>query len=462
VNRSKAIERAALLQDVLVVLLAVALARVARDHLAVALPDFIMPAAPDREYALLVLAFLPSWTLCAQRLQLHRMRVLTGSPVVLLRTLLWTQAWGGLSLALILVLAQVTMNRSFIALFLALSTAALVVMKMGQRRWALRHKRQSLSLLVLPDGTSERPADEPTQPGSPPRGAELARLRDTSVEVLPSADPAHLRRQLQQGGVDEVFLPPGLPIETRRELVATCELVGIPVFVPIEEVDLALVPPRAQVVGRLLYLTYHPYARDRPALLVKAVIDRLGAALLLLLFLPLLVAAALLVKMTSPGPAFFVQQRGGVRGRPFRMLKFRTMYHGAESQRAALAAANEADGPVFKMKNDPRLVPMGRFLRRTSIDELPQLVNVLLGDMSLVGPRPLPVPETQELTGAHRRRLSMKPGITGLWQVSGRSDIRFADWMRLDLQYIDSWSLSLDLAILLRTIPAVFSARGAR
>jgi exopolysaccharide biosynthesis polyprenyl glycosylphosphotransferase len=452
VNRSKAIERAALLQDVLVVLLAVGLARLTRDHLAAAWPDVIMPAAPAREYGLLVLAFLPTWTLVAQRLQLHRIRVLTGSPIALLRTLLWTQAWGGLALAFIVVLAQVKMNRSFIGLFLGLSTIALLVVKMGQRRWALRHKRQSLSLLVQPTA-GRLPADDPTQ---------LARLRDTHVEVLASADPADLRRQLQKGGVDEVFLPPHLPPEQVRALVSTCELVGIPVFVPIDEVDLSLVPPRAQVVGRLLYLTYHPHARDRPALVVKSVIDRLGAAALLLLLLPLLVAVAVLVKMSSPGPALFVQRRGGLRGRPFRMYKFRTMVDGAEAQRAALLAANEMEGPVFKLRNDPRLVPMGRLLRKTSIDELPQLLNVLLGDMSLVGPRPLPVSETEELTGAHRRRLSMKPGITGLWQVSGRSDVSFQDWMRLDLQYVDSWSVSLDLAILLRTIPAVFSARGAR
>ncbi len=450
-NRSKAIERAALLQDVLVVLLAVVLARVARDHLAAALPDLLLAASPDREYVLLVLAFLPTWTLCAQRLELHRMRVLTGSPVVLLRTLLWTQAWGGLALALIVTLAQVRMNRSFIALYLTLSTVSLIVMKLGQRRWALRHKRQSLSLLLRPPIAEV--ADDPIR---------LARLRDTQVELLASGEPDDLRRQLQKGGIDEVFLPPRLPPERVRELVATCELVGVPVFVPIDEVDLALVPPRAQVVGRYLYLTYHPHARDRPALLVKGLLDRLGAALLLLLLLPLLLAVAALVKTSSPGPALFVQKRGGLRGRAFRMFKFRTMVENAEAQRAALQSRNEAEGPVFKLRDDPRLVPMGRFLRRTSIDELPQLLNVLLGDMSLVGPRPLPVSETEELTGAHRRRLSMKPGITGLWQVSGRSDIGFQDWMRLDLQYVDSWSVALDLAILLRTIPAVFTARGAR
>ena len=220
--------------------------------------------------------------------------------------------------------------------------------------------------------------------------------------MLPSADPADLRRQLQKGGVDEVFLPPGLPPDDAcARWWPPASWSASPSSCPIDEVDLALVPPRAQVIGRLLYLTYHPHARDRPALLVKSVLDRLGAALLLLLLLPLLVAVAVLVKMTSPGPgALRAATRGGLRGRPFRMLKFRTMVDGAEAQRAALQAANEMDGPVFKMRNDPRLVPMGRFLRRTSIDELPQLLNVLLGDMSLVGPRPLPAVRDR---GADRR-----------------------------------------------------------
>jgi lipopolysaccharide/colanic/teichoic acid biosynthesis glycosyltransferase len=144
------------------------------------------------------------------------------------------------------------------------------------------------------------------------------------------------------------------------------------------------------------------------------------------------------------------------------MLKFRTMRVGAEAERDGLLAANEMDGPVFKISHDPRVTALGRLLRRTSIDELPQLVNVLLGHMSLVGPRPLPLTETRHLEGMQRRRLSVRPGITCLWQVRGRNELPFEEWMALDLQYIDNWSLSLDFAILLRTVPALLSARGAR
>ena len=166
----------------------------------------------------------------------------------------------------------------------------------------------------------------------------------------------------------------------------------------------------------------------------------------------------------SPGPVFFRQQRSGLNGAPFTLYKFRTMVTNAEQFKHELAAMNEMTGPVFKVTNDPRVTPLGKFLRSYSLDELPQLWNVLRGEMSLVGPRPLPVDEVRRFNDlAHRRRLSVKPGLTCLWQVKGRNQISdFKDWVRLDLEYIDNWSLWLDLKILLRTIPAVSApARGA-
>jgi lipopolysaccharide/colanic/teichoic acid biosynthesis glycosyltransferase len=161
-------------------------------------------------------------------------------------------------------------------------------------------------------------------------------------------------------------------------------------------------------------------------------------------------------------PVLFAQDRAGLRGRRFRMYKFRTMVRDAEVHREALAARNEMGGPVFKIARDPRVTTLGRFLRRTTIDELPQLFNILSGSMSVVGPRPLPVKEQQQIVGWHRRRLMMKPGLTCLWQIGGRSDVSFEDWMKLDLDYIDTWSLALDFAIILKTVPAVLLGRGAR
>jgi exopolysaccharide biosynthesis polyprenyl glycosylphosphotransferase len=197
---------------------------------------------------------------------------------------------------------------------------------------------------------------------------------------------------------------------------------------------------------------------------IKHVMDLVGAFILLTVLSPLFLLIAIAIKLTSPGPVFFQQQRSGQNGAPFTLYKFRTMISNAEQLKHELEAMNEMSGPVFKVTNDPRITRMGKWLRRYSLDELPQLFNVLRGEMSLVGPRPLPVDEVRRFSDlAHRRRLSVKPGITCLWQISGRNQIKdFRDWVRLDLEYIDNWSLWLDLSILLRTIPAVFAATGAK
>lgn len=197
---------------------------------------------------------------------------------------------------------------------------------------------------------------------------------------------------------------------------------------------------------------------------IKNVMDLLGALVLVILLSPLFLLIAAAIKLTSPGPVLFKQQRSGQNGAPFTLYKFRTMITNAEQFKHELEAMNEMSGPVFKVTNDPRITRLGKILRRYSLDELPQLLNILRGEMSLVGPRPLPVDEVRRFNDlAHRRRLSVKPGITCLWQISGRNQISdFKDWVRLDLEYIDNWSLWLDLKILLRTIPAVFTATGAK
>ena len=197
---------------------------------------------------------------------------------------------------------------------------------------------------------------------------------------------------------------------------------------------------------------------------LKQLIDRLGALIALIVLAPLLLVFGLLIKITSPGPMFFRQQRSGLNGRPFTLYKFRTMVTNADQLKHELAAMNEMSGPVFKVTNDPRITPFGKFMRKFSIDEWPQFYNVLRGEMSLVGPRPLPVDEVKRFNDlAHRRRLSVKPGLTCLWQISGRNNVKdFKDWVRLDLEYIDNWSLWLDLKILARTVPVVLVGNGAK
>ncbi|PWB82109.1 MAG: sugar transferase, partial [Candidatus Methylomirabilota bacterium] len=195
---------------------------------------------------------------------------------------------------------------------------------------------------------------------------------------------------------------------------------------------------------------------------IKRVIDFFGSAAAMIVFAPLFAAIALAIKLDSRGPVFFAQERIGLGRRKFRMLKFRTMEVDAEQRQAEIEALNEVDGAAFKIKDDPRMTRVGRILRKFSLDELPQMWNVFVGDMSLVGPRPLPIRDVQRFDSAwQNRRFSVRPGLTCLWQINGRHEIDFDHWMELDLQYIDSWSLSLDFDIMFKTIPAVLRGTGA-
>jgi exopolysaccharide biosynthesis polyprenyl glycosylphosphotransferase len=248
-----------------------------------------------------------------------------------------------------------------------------------------------------------------------------------------------------------------------EEAVQACETEGVEAWIAADFFQTAIARPTFDVLGGRLMLVFHSTPQASWELLFKAIVDRVGALILLLLSLPVWLVAVIGIRFGSRGPVFFKQERAGLYGKPFIMWKFRTMHQGAEAQRQELEAHNEMEGPVFKITNDPRIFAFGRWLRRTSIDELPQLINVLRGEMSLVGPRPLPVYEIQRIEKhAQRRRLSVKPGLTCLWQVTGRNGIKnFEEWVALDLKYIDNWSFWLDLKILAQTLPAVIRGIGA-
>jgi exopolysaccharide biosynthesis polyprenyl glycosylphosphotransferase len=264
--------------------------------------------------------------------------------------------------------------------------------------------------------------------------------------------------------VDEVLV--ALPIDRYRPLVDAivrqCEEQGIIVRVRTEMFNLQIARSHLDDLQGVPVLTIQSGPSDGWQLVAKRFIDILASTGLLITLAPLFAIVTLLIRLDSPGPVFFGQERIGFNKRRFRMLKFRTMVAEADRQQDMLEHLNEAEGPVFKIKNDPRITRVGKFLRRFSIDELPQLFNVLKGDMSLVGPRPLPVRDVDRIDVQwHKRRFSIKPGITCLWQVNGRSNIGFDDWVRMDLDYIDKWSLGLDRLILMKTIPAVFRGPGA-
>ncbi len=269
---------------------------------------------------------------------------------------------------------------------------------------------------------------------------------------------------LDRQPVDEVaFAVTGKQPELIKDAISACDERGVDVLLTL--------PPQypssgtvevANVSGfdyPMLGLRRVP--TDEARLAVKRLIDIIGCSIGLLLASPLIIGAAIAVKVTSDGPIFFKQVRAGRNGRKFTMYKFRSMVVDAEKLRAKLEHLNEMDGPVFKIKHDPRITAVGRFIRKTSIDELPQLFNILMGDMSLVGPRPALPSEVEQYQAWQRRRLSVKPGLTGLWQVSGRNQVDFEEWMQLDLQYIDRWSLWLDIKIILKTIPTVLFHKGA-
>lgn len=291
---------------------------------------------------------------------------------------------------------------------------------------------------------------------------QLADFTATGRSLVASL--ATLPEFLRHNVVDEVanYLPLRSFHEHTSRVAALCELHGI--IMRFDSDIFGLKKARSQadeLIGDHYITCYPPFWRGWP-ILAKRVIDLLAASILLFLLLPLFLVVSLIVKLSSPGPVFFYQERVGYNKRRFKIFKFRTMVPNAEKLMSQLEQLNEVSGPVFKIRNDPRITPVGKFLRRTSIDELPQLINVLKGDMSLVGPRPLPVRDYNGFNEDwQRRRFSIRPGITCLWQVNGRSSITFDQWMRLDLQYVDEWSLWLDLKILARTIPAVLKGSGA-
>lgn len=243
-----------------------------------------------------------------------------------------------------------------------------------------------------------------------------------------------------------------------QPIISICEKIGVPAyfladFFPLSKCEHEKAQP---------FISCHFVPKKEVRTLVKSLIDRISALVGIIIVSPIFLLVSVLIKVTSEGPVFFKQKRVGLNGKRFYMYKFRTMVKDAEKMKKLLEDKNEMDGPVFKMKDDPRMISAGRILRKFSLDELPQLFNVLLGDMSLVGPRP-PLPEeVSQYELWQRRRLSVKPGITCLWQVNGRNNIDFQNWMKLDLEYIDNWSLWLDIKILAKTLPAVILAKGAR
>jgi exopolysaccharide biosynthesis polyprenyl glycosylphosphotransferase len=339
-------------------------------------------------------------------------------------------------------------------------------------KWARMHGHNSRQMLIV--GTNPRAVEfARTIEGKPELGYHLIGFVDEEWSGAQNfgkngraivSDLEHFSGFLRGRIVDEVTI--ALPMKSfysqAARIVATCQEQGVIVRVLTSIFDFQPEPANGNLLDEMAVATFGSSVFEGWPLVFKRLLDIIVSSTLLILFAPMILIVAILIKFDSPGPVFFVQERVGLNKRKFQMYKFRTMVADAEQRQTQLESLNEADGPIFKIKNDPRFTRLGRFLRKASIDELPQFLNVLKNDMSLVGPRPLNLRDYDRLEENWlRRRFSVRPGITCLWQINGRSSVSFQEWMRLDMRYIDHWSLRLDLEILAKTIPAVLRGSGA-
>jgi exopolysaccharide biosynthesis polyprenyl glycosylphosphotransferase len=386
-------------------------------------------------------------------------------------------AIGSAVVYLISLLADVSLVRGPFLPFFFVAMSAVTVASRVVLRWLLglvrRRGRNLRHVLVV--GTNPRALSFARKlEGTPELGYRVvgfldSREWDASGEFERSGYPligalADLPGVLRRQVVDEVlvFLPIKSFYESGARIATQCEEQGIRVTFQTALFQLGRARPLPEEVEADPVVTFTSGGIDGAAAVLKRVLDVVIASVLLVALAPLLLGVALLVRLTSPGPALFAQERVGFNKRRFRMLKFRTMVADAERRLKEVEHLNEVSGPVFKIRHDPRVTGVGAVLRKASIDELPQLINVLKGDLSLVGPRPLPVRDYEGFDqDRHHRRFSVRPGITCLWQIGGRSNVSFERWMELDMQYIDTWSLWLDVKILFKTIPVVLRGTGA-
>ena len=379
----------------------------------------------------------------------------------------------------VLYILKLDLSRSFLAVFVCLSSVGILLLRINVllllRFFRLRGKNFR-NILIFGTGAQARKIHQEVVK-NPEHGVrvvgfvaeedsfrERSKVYDLAARVV--ATPETFEKALKRHAVDEVVFTDITPyISSVQELAVIAAEEGVRVTLAADFFSLQIVRSEVSFVGSIPLVHYHlsPAASESGALLLKRCIDIVVSSFALILLAPLLLAVAIAIRLESPGPILYRQRRVGLNGRTFVLLKFRSMIDGAERLLDSLRSQNEMSGPAFKLRKDPRVTSVGRFIRKYSIDELPQLLNVLRGDMSLVGPRP-PIPEeVDSYLRTQRRRLSMRPGLTCTWQVSGRNEIPdFEQWAKLDLEYIDSWSLWNDFKLLLRTIPAVLFGVGAR
>jgi len=440
----------------------------------VSLADFLSMRIKVQNFVIF-LGFLFVWHAIFSFFRLYQSRRLSTQREEIIDVLKAT-SFGTLVIAAAGLLLRIIMiTPTFLAVFWV-SSSSLAILGRHLMRYALRqfrlHGRNLRNILIAGTNPSAIHFARKIE-GKPELGyriigfadniwAKIQEFQKTGYALVTSPEefPAFLRKNV----VDEVAIC--LPLKSyyyqAAQMVACCEEQGIIVRFPSPLFNLKLAQSRISHLEGEAVITHYTGNMEGWPVIMKRVLDFTLSLILLIILSPFFLITSLLIKITSPGPVFFIQERVGLNKHRFRLFKFRTMVQGAEKMITELEHLNEVSGPVFKIKNDPRITKIGNFVRKTSIDELPQLISVLKGDMSLVGPRPLPVRDFEGFDEDwHRRRFSVRPGITCLWQINGRSNTGFEEWMKFDMQYIDEWSLFLDFKILLKTIPAVLRGSGA-
>ncbi|MGE5277832.1 MAG: sugar transferase [Acidobacteriota bacterium] len=473
-QKARAVALGVLAGDLALTALSLPLAYLLRQALNHFYPRFFpQPLYPFEQYFFLLTLILPIWGLLLFAAGFYR-----SHRTLPLGEEIWGAArvaFGGTALLALIVygLRLEFVSRWFLVMFGGLNFAFLATEKVALRlasRWVRRRGYNFRTVLLVGTGSKAASMAEFFE-GHPHWGFRVVGYLDddNGGEIRRGkrwpclGKIADLESVLASQVIDElIFVIEKGKLGDYEQALLVAERNGVRAHVSLDIFPHVLARPVLEELDGVPLLSFTTTPSNPVQLLVKRAIDLVLSLVLFLLTLPIQVLAAIAIKLSSPGPIFFRQTRCGLNGRHFTLLKFRTMHAGAEERLPEISHLNEMSGPVFKSSMDPRLTLVGRVLRRLSIDELPQLWNVIVGDMSLVGPRP-PLPEeVSRYEPWQRRRLSMSPGITCLWQISGRNDLDFDRWMELDLKYIDSWSPMLDLEILLKTVPAVLSGRGAR
>jgi exopolysaccharide biosynthesis polyprenyl glycosylphosphotransferase len=421
--------------------------------------------------ALLMGFSLLAWVLIGTWLEIYE-KLDSAHPAVILRDTTRQCAYGALAVVVFEFVVRLDLSRFFVFLFAAFAWILLVIFRMTAGRVVGVIRREfAAPHFVMVVGTGERARkmagalERSVEYGVRLRGF-LSELPDAPGEIALGATykvhpVAHLQAILRAHVVDEIIFAVGSEsLAQLEDVFLLCDEEGVRTRVAVDFFPHVNSTVTLDRFGSTPLLTFSAAPYDEIQLLLKRVIDIAIAGAGLIVMSPFMLATAILIRLTSPGPAIFRQVRCGLNGRRFLFYKFRSMVQNAEDLKAGLAHLNTRS-TAFKIPGDPRLTPVGRYLRKFSIDEWPQLWNVLRGDMSLVGPRPAVPSEVEQYQVWQRRRLRMRPGLTCLWAVSGRDSVDFETWMKLDMQYIDNWSLALDWKIMLRTIPRVLTGRGA-